>query len=208
MADAENKVHYGLSDVAIAVMEPDGSYGKPVKVPGAVGLTTTPEGTSNTFWADNGAYLVTSTNAGYTGDLEMALIPDEIKAQILPYEIDANGALVEVADRQAKSFALLFAVDGDAKQRRNVFYRCKADRPSGDDKTTEGDSAPTTEKLPITMSPTVIAGRRVTKLSLEDNALGHAAYAGFYGAVLMPKSLEGADDAESPGAPGGEPAQD
>lgn len=207
MADAENKVRYGLSDVAIAVMEADGSYGKPVKVPGAVSLTTTPEGSSSTFWADNGAYVVTATNAGYTGDLEMALIPDEVKAQILPYEVDANGALVEVADRQGKSFALLFAVDGDAKQRRSVFFRCKADRPSGDNKTTEGDSTPTTEKLPVTMSPAVIAGRRVTKLSIEDNELGHDAYAGFYETVLLPKALDSSEVAPSgPGA--GEIAQD
>ena len=210
MAQAENKVRYGLFDVHIAVMDDQGGYEAPIPIPGAVHLTTSPEGSSSTFWADNGAYVVTTTNAGYTGELEMALIPDEVKQQILPYEIDGNGALVEVADRQAKSFALLFAVAGDSKDRRNAFYRCKADRPSDDAKTTEGESTPTTEKIPLTMSPATIAGRRVTKLSIEDNERGRDAYANFYKSVLLPKGLAGADTdggAEVPVGPG-ETSQD
>ena len=73
MTDTANKVRFGLSDVAIAPITAEG-YGAPVPVPGAVSLTTDPDGSSEKFYADNGAYYVVVTNNGYTGELNMALV--------------------------------------------------------------------------------------------------------------------------------------
>ena len=184
---ADNKVRFGLDNVAIALLKDDESgYEAPVKVPGAVSLSTSPEGDNEVFYADNGPYYTIATNAGYTGDLEIALLPDDIKAKILGWEIDNNGALVEVSDAVAKPFALLFEINGDQRKRRNVFYSCTAARPEEENKTTEDSSTPTTETLSVTMIPRTIGEKKVTKLSIELNDKNKEAYDGFYTAVLEP----------------------
>ncbi len=188
---ADNKVRFGLDNVAIAMMKADGSgYDAPVSVPGAVNLSTSPEGDNEVFYADNGPYYTIATNAGYTGDLEMALIPDTLKAKMLGWTIDNNGALVEVSDAVAQPFALLFEVNGDQKKRRNVFYSCTAARPEEENSTTEDSASPTTETLSITMIPRDIDGKKVTKLSIELNETNKEVYDGFYTAVLEPSFAE------------------
>ena len=185
MTDTANKVRFGLSDVAIAPITAEG-YGAPVPVPGAVSLTTDPDRSSEKFYADNGAYYVVVTNNGYTGELNMALVPDPVKVSIFGWEIDDNGALVEVADAVATPFALLFKVKGDKKDRLNVFYNVTAERPKGEDKTAEDKLSVTTETMPITMIPAEIGGRRVTKLSIEPTEANASVIAGFYDEVYEP----------------------
>ena len=158
----------------------DPRRGEPVHVPGG----------TEKFFADNGAYYTCVTNAGYTGDLEMALIPDSVKVAIFGWEIDKNGALVEIADAVPKPFALLFKVKGDAKDRLNVFYNVTAERPSDENKTTEDSASPTTEKLAVTMIPEEIGGKKVTKLSIEKSEANATAYSGFYDSVLTPSFTE------------------
>ena len=188
---ADNKVRFGLDNVAIALLKDDESgYETPVKIPGAVNLSTSPEGDNEVFYADNGPYYTIATNAGYTGDLEIALIPDDIKAKILGWSIDNNGALVEVADAVAKPFALLFEVNGDQKKRRNVFYSCTASRPEEENATTEDTATPTTETLSITMIPREINDKKVTKLSIELSETNKAVYDAFYTSVLEPSFAE------------------
>ena len=183
---ADNKVRFGLSNVAIAMLKDDDTYDTPVKIPGAVSLSTSPEGDSDVFYADNGPYYTIATNAGYTGDLEMAIIPDEIKQKILGWKIDNNGALVEIADAVAQPFALLFEVNGDQKKRRNVFYSCTVARPEEENSTTEDSTTVTTEKLSITMVSRNFGDNKVTKLSIEPTEASQSAYDGFYTAVLEP----------------------
>lgn len=183
---ADNKVRYGLANVAIA-LKTDTGYEKPVKIPGAVNLSTSPEGDSEVFYADNQPYYTINTNAGYTGDIEMALIPDDLKAKILGWEIDSNEAIVEISDGIAQPFALLFEVSGDQKKRRTVFYSCTASRPEEENETTEDKASPTTETLSITMIPATFGDKTCTKLSIEPSDTNKTAYDSFYTEVLEPK---------------------
>ncbi|WP_303202473.1 major tail protein [Raoultibacter timonensis] len=185
MADTKNKVRFGLSNVHIALATDEG-YEAPVAIPGAVSLSCDPEGDSEKFYADNGAYYTISTNAGYTGELEMALIPDEVKIAIFGWKADKNGALVEVADAVPKPFALLYQVNGDAKNRHNVFYNVTAERPSDEASTTEDSASPSTEKLSVTMIPAEIGGEKVTKLSIEPSEANASVIASFYDEVYEP----------------------
>ena len=188
---ADNKVRFGLSNVAIAMLKADESgYDVPEKIPGAVSLSTSPEGDNEVFYADNGPYYTIATNAGYTGDLEMALLPDTIKAKILGWEIDNNGALVEVADAVAQPFALLFETNGDQKKRRSVFYSCTAARPEDENSTTEDSATPATETLSVTMIPRTINEKKVTKLSIELSDKNKEVYDAFYTNVLEPSFAE------------------
>lgn len=151
------KIIYGLKNVVCAkyTIKADGSYeyATPFKIPGAVSLSLSTSGDSNDFYADDVIYNSSNANQGYEGDLEMALIPEEFKTDILGEIKDSNGALIENADAEQNGFALGFEASGDVKARRTWFYNCKASRPNVDAKTKEKSISPSTEKLTIKVMP-------------------------------------------------------
>ena len=149
-----NKVKFGLKNChyAKATFDEDGGvkYEKPVRIPGAVSLSLDPEGSPETFWADNIAYYVIANNSGYTGDLEIALIPESFLTEILHEEEDANGVFAENAESELEHFALLFEFDGDQRKIRHVLYNCTCARPSIEGSTTEDSKEVQTDTLELT----------------------------------------------------------
>lgn len=161
-------------------------WGTPTAIPGAVRWTPTAQGQETKFYADNGLYYTATTNDGYTGELEMALVPDSILAEMLGWRIDSNGMLVEVADGVQKEFALLGQVQGDAKNRRFVYYQGKAARPAKEH-TTKGEAIePKTDVLTTTFTPIEINGEKVVKGTMELSDTNAAAYNAFFTAVTAP----------------------
>lgn len=151
-----NKIKFGLKNVhyaPITVAEGVFDWDTPIKIPGAVNLSLPAVGDKTEFFADNLAYFVTTANQGYEGDLEMALVPDHFRVNILKEEEDANGALFENADAIPNEFALLFEFSGDKTETRHVLYNCAVARPDVAGKTKEKSIDPQTETLKITASP-------------------------------------------------------
>ncbi len=100
MPSTNNKVKFGLKNChyAKATLDPDTNavtFGTPVAIPGAVNLSLDPEGDTEPFYADDMVYYTTVANNGYSGDLEIALIPDSFRKDILKETEDTNGVLVE-----------------------------------------------------------------------------------------------------------------
>lgn len=152
---SDNKVKFGLSNVHIAkITETNGviTYGTPFAMPGAVSLSADPEGETTPFYADNIKYYIATSNQGYTGDLELAMTPDEFLKTILWQTEDANGALFESADDVNARFALMGEIEGDKKKRRFVYFDCTAARPSAEMNTVEESKEPQTDTISITMS--------------------------------------------------------
>lgn len=151
---AENKVRYNLKNVHYApITETSGAvaYATPIHIPGAVSLSLTPEGEPNTFYADGIAYYVTTANNGYSGDLEMALIPDQFRKDVLgETEDETDKVLMEYSNVEPKPFALLFEFDGDQKSIRHILYNCTAARPSMEGSTNTETKEPATETLSLT----------------------------------------------------------
>lgn len=157
----ENKVKYNIKNVHVAkqteTVGEDGAttytYETPKNIPGAVSISLDAEGEISTFYADGIAYFVTSANNGYSGDLEMALIPSWFREEILNETLDQNKVLVENANNNTNAFALLFEFDGDIRAIRRCLYNCTCTRPSIESETKEETVEPGTETLSITNSP-------------------------------------------------------
>ena len=90
---------------------------------------------------------------GYTGDLELALIPESFRTDVLKETNDNNQVLIERDDVEFARFALLFRFDGDKKQIRHVIYNCTVSRPKIESKTNEESKEVQTETLNITARP-------------------------------------------------------
>lgn len=130
------------------------TYAKPKAIPGAVSISLDAEGEFSPFYADGIVYFRSVTNNGYSGDLEIALIPEWFRTEILQEALDDKGVLVENSGvGESVKFALLFEFDGDINAIRHVLYNCSASRPSIESETKEDTIEPGTETLSITADP-------------------------------------------------------
>ncbi len=190
MSKKKNKVRFGLKNAhyAKATFDEDGnvSYDKPVRLPGAVSLSLDPEGENENFYADDIVYYVLNNNAGYEGDLELALIPEEFLKDILHEEEDSSGVLLENANNEFERFALLFEFTGDKKAIRHVLYCCSASRPSVEGETKEDEKEVQTEELSLIASA-LASGFVKAKTSVNTSK---AVYDAWYDEVYMPPVVE------------------
>lgn len=156
-----NKVQFGLSNVYYAILTESDSaaptFGTPKKLAGAVSLELTQEGTENNFYADNITYFRYGQTNGYTGSLELARITDDALKDIWGFGYDNTNKLIyEDASAEAKPFALLFQIDGDANSDLYVMYKCYASRPNVSSTTiNENGKEPQTQTVDLTCVPLI-----------------------------------------------------
>lgn len=153
MADT-NKIRYGIKNCyyAKATISSTGTatYTTPVSLPGAVSISLSAEGDTNNFYADNIVYFTSVANNGYSGDLELAKIPDSFLTDCMGYTTDSKGVLIEDAGATPAHFALIFQFEGDVNAKRSVLYNCVAGRPEISSSTKSESIEPNTESIPIT----------------------------------------------------------
>lgn len=187
-----NKVKFGLTNVyyALATIAADGSatYNTPKRIPGAVSLSMDPSGDAVNFYADNVNYFSQTPNAGYSGTLTIALLPDEFRVDVLGDKLDSNGALVEDANAVTKKFALMFQFEGDDKATRHVMYNCSAARPSVSGNTKEESIEVQTEELNLTAGAIYVASldTNITKAKVQKE---DSPYANWFNAVYQPAGV-------------------
>lgn len=192
MENKNNKVKYNIKNVYAAKMAETVSngvstftYETPKPIPVAVSLSLDAEGESSPFYADGIVYFRTVTNNGYSGDLEIALIPEWFRTEILQETLDAKGVLVENSNTaESVKFALLFEFDGDIKAIRHALYNCTASRPSIESETKEDTIEPGTETLSLTADP---RSDGLVKAKTGDST-DAATYANWYKAVYVPQA--------------------
>ena len=184
MAD---KVLYGLDNVHVAFVNSTSPYTweNPIAIPGAVNFTCDPEQAEQSFYADNVRYYYSNKNNGYTGELEMALVPETILAEMLGWEIDDNGMLLEIADGKPKEFALLCECEGDEQGRRWVYYRCVASRPSEAHATSEESESISTTTLALRVLPVKVGAKNIVKAIAPPDC---TAFDNWFNAVVLPGS--------------------
>ena len=186
MSEKNNKVKYNLKNAhyALLTISEEGAvtYGTPTALPGSVSLSLDANGEPENFYADGIAYYVINNNMGYDGDLELALIPESFRTDVLKEKLDSKGVLIEDADAELAQFALLFEFDGDVRHIRHVMYNCSASRPKIEGKTNEDKKEVQTETLTIKSTP--LADGKVK--AKTGNTTDAAVYANWYKAVYLP----------------------
>ena len=186
MSAKKNKVKFNICNVhyALITVDDDGevTFGTPVAMPGAVSLSLEPNGEPSNFYADGYAYYTISNNMGYEGDLELAMVPESFRTDVLKESLDDNSVLVESANVETANFALLFEFDGDVKKIRHVLYNCSAARPNIESATNEEEIEVQTETLAITAAP---LANGYVKARTGDSTTD-TVYTGWYSSVYMP----------------------
>ena len=186
MSEKNNKVKFNLKNTHYALLtvseEGEVSYATPVPMPGAVSISLDANGEPENFYADGVAYYVINNNMGYDGDLELAMIPESFRTDVLKEKLDDKGVLIENSEVELASFALLFEFDGDQKHIRHVLYNCSASRPGIEGKTNEDSKEVQTETLAIKAAP--LANGMVK--AKTGNTTDATAYNDWYKAVYMP----------------------
>lgn len=188
------KVRYGLKNTKYAVWNSSTSeYGEIKDMPWAVSLTLSTEGgDGNDFYADDGiCFSFAGTNGGYSGDFELANIPDTVRADLLGEIVDeGTGIQFESTDGEAPEFALITEMQTDEGPIAYAFYNCKASRPELSANTKNDNPDVDTETLPLR-----IASREFTyKGEKKQFVQGHiqktsenaAQYTAFFAGVVKP----------------------
>ena len=187
MAMEKNKVKFGLNKVHYAKItsyDEEGvpTFAKPVRIPGAVSLSIDAEGEASNFYADDGVYYVINNNSGYTGDLEIALVPLEFATDILGEKLDGKGVLTETNTAEVSQFALLFEFEGDKHKIRHVMYCCSASRPKTESSTKEESTEVKTETL--SLKATALPDGLVKSKTCEST--DETTYNNWYKSVYIP----------------------
>lgn len=94
-------------------------------------------------------YYMGTNNNGYSGDFELALIPESFLTDVMHEMEDANGVIAENKDVEPERFALLFEFSGD---QRKIRHYCSATRPSVSGSTKEDATEVQTETLSLIIS--------------------------------------------------------
>ena len=175
--------HYALQKVS---ENGEMTFDTPVAMPGAVSLALDPNGEPESFYADGIEYYIIANNMGYDGDLELALIPESFRTDVLKEEADGNEVLVENANSETGAFALLFEFDGDIRKIRHVLYNCSASRPKIEGKTNEESREVQTETLTVKATPLADG---MVKAKTGDST-DETVYKDWYKAVYMPAAAD------------------
>ena len=150
------KVKFGLKNAYYSkITESEGvvTYATPKALKGAVSMSLAPVGESLEFYADNEMYFGENVNNGYDGTLELALIPEDFKQDILGEVVNDDGVAEENATATQNSFALLVEFTLDDGERKFAFYNCKASRVDIASSTKTATKEVNTETLNLTIRP-------------------------------------------------------
>ena len=183
------KVKYGLKNCyyALATIGADGTatYGSPVRLPGAVSLTMDPAGEKTNFYADDSVYFSVGGANGYTGTLEIAMIPDAFRENCLG-EVKQDGVYIETGVGSSQAFALLFEFQSDENAIKHVLYNVTAPRPSITGQTKGETVEVKTDTLNLTASTihNAALNKDIVKARVADDQA--AAYSSWYTTVYQP----------------------
>ena len=199
-----NKVRFGLSKLTVFFRNDDDQSGNPqwespISIPGITQCSRTAQTNSDDFYADNVLYYRANADTGDEITLTTALFPDDVKARMLGWAVDSNGALVRTTDGTPEEFAVAYQVEGDKKARAKVVYSCIASVPDETAETKGENISVQTEELSVRSKAVTINGRKVVDAVLNESDSPEA-FAAFFNSVYVPQFETGESGTSTPGA--------
>ena len=150
-----NKVEFGINKLYFGTYsESDAgtvTLGTPMRIKGA--RKWSPEETSerSTIDADNVTYWAGYSGGTEEGDVEVVLFPDDFKTQFLGAKRTSGGGLASIKNANRPSVYMMFEVDGDAENRRVIYYNGSLGAIKREYATIEeGKKEPVTESITAT----------------------------------------------------------
>ena len=185
-----NKVRFGVSNVRYA-LETDDGFGEWKRLAGTVSISFDPQGSQNTFYADNMGYYIATPSASDSISVERADLTDEAKVDLLGYiQDEVSGLLIEPVTAVRKPFALGFQVEGDGSTLRGVRYGGTLNRPSEAHNTTTDSTDPDTLTIEGTFvgKTFTVGGEDIAVLgaACTDGGATHDAFDNFWTKVPQP----------------------
>lgn len=169
------KVEFGLSNVHVGSYEigEDNvvTMGTPMHIPGAVGLTLEEESELYQFFADDSAYYSQYSGASETGELTMALFPDEFKTQFLGYVKTDDGGIAKVNGAKKTPIYIVFEGQTDDKRRRHILYNVTCGSITREWATVEDQPEVMTDVLGITVTGDPSTG--IVKATYKEGDAGY-----------------------------------
>lgn len=187
-----NKVQFGLKNLHYALVtetadpttgEIETTYGTVKAWPGAVSINLDADSEQNIFYADDRAYYTTSGALVYSGEIETAMIPEDVETSVLGHSQDSKGMIYEKDTDTTKYIALLFEFNGDQGATKHALYRVMLGRPSTEGATSEDTVEVQTQTISFTASARPDDGLAKSKMGPDGDA---TAYAAWYDAVPLP----------------------
>lgn len=173
---ANNKVEFGIANLHVGTytVAADGTVtlGTPYHQAGAVSFSPEEDSNKNDFYADNIKYWSGYAGGTFEGDLVVAKFDDDFKTQFLGYATLTNGGLGTVKNAIKPNVYVAFEVEGDAEQRRVIFYNCALGGINRSYNTIEDTKEPVTETIPVSVMGDNASG--VTKATLKPGDTGYA----------------------------------
>lgn len=135
-----NKYSFNLKNVhyAVATVNESGElqHGDVKRLMGTTELTIELEQSSDKHFSEGLVYFVTTSSAGYKGELSIYDVDAEFEKEVLGFKEDTKKVQYETMYDQTKEIALLFEVDGNKKAVRHCLLRVKFSKPKYEYKTT------------------------------------------------------------------------
>ena len=182
-----NAIQYGLSNVRIAKMLADGSYGPIREYDLPVNLSLERQSNLQDFYAGNRKVASIETDQGFSGSLEGMYFPDWFLTDILNQVVDDDGAILQGGGEKSSYYALGFQFEGDETGTRIWACKCKSTPPKGSHQTTDEGVNADHETIDVSAtSRTFTDGSKTWKYAvalMRDTDETHAAYEDFFNAV-------------------------
>lgn len=135
-----NKYMFNLKNVhyAVVTVGQDGAlqHGTVKRLMGTTELTMELEQSSEKHFSEGLVYFVTTSSAGYKGELSIYNVDSDFEKDVLGLKEDSKKVQYETMYDQTKEIALLFEVDGNEKEERHCLLRVKFSKPKYEYKTT------------------------------------------------------------------------
>lgn len=181
---SDKYVRYGISKLHVGTYDDEGAtLGAGYHVPGSISMSIEPTAEITKMFADNDVFWTGCFSAGFSGQIENALLSNEFKVTYLGYEELAYNGVAQVMGVKARPLWMAFETDGTSP-RRIIFYNVKLGSITREFSTEEDATEPKSSTLPF-----ICIGNDDTTITMASFGEGDAYFNDIFTDPPLPDDL-------------------